>query len=98
MSEENEMLCPACFVERADYEGPNGAWLPKCPNCGSEADPVSAEGLEDDPAALIVSIVDTLIGNGDPTRDAQQLSWAIERKIREIVHLRLEPYQLEARR
>jgi NMD protein affecting ribosome stability and mRNA decay len=33
------MVCPDCAVERADYEGPDGAWLPICPNCGSQADP-----------------------------------------------------------
>ena len=31
--------CPACLVERADYEGPDGAWLPECPNCGSHGNP-----------------------------------------------------------
>lgn len=36
-----ERICPVCKVERADYEGPNGAWLPKCPNCGSERDPAT---------------------------------------------------------
>ena len=30
--------CPACMVERADYEGP-GLHLPECPNCGSAEDP-----------------------------------------------------------
>lgn len=35
-----EHVCPDCGVERADYEGPNGGWLPKCPNCASTADPV----------------------------------------------------------
>lgn len=33
------MICPRCRVERADYEGPNGAFLPTCPNCGAKADP-----------------------------------------------------------
>lgn len=31
--------CPACKIERTDYEGPDGAWLPECPNCGSKTDP-----------------------------------------------------------
>jgi hypothetical protein len=39
------MVCPGCFVERADYEGPNGAWLPKCPNCGSASDPVAESSI-----------------------------------------------------
>lgn len=36
-------VCPDCHVERADYEGPNGAWLPTCPNCGSSADPAASQ-------------------------------------------------------
>jgi hypothetical protein len=36
------MVCPACHMERADYEGPDGAWLPTCPNCGSAAQPTPA--------------------------------------------------------
>lgn len=35
-----EYCCPVCYVERADYEGPNGVWLPTCPNCGVGDDPV----------------------------------------------------------
>jgi hypothetical protein len=37
------MICPECLVERADYEGPSGKWLPRCPNCGSLKDPVEFE-------------------------------------------------------
>lgn len=36
-----EHVCPACRVERADYEGPD-RHLEKCPNCGSAAAPVPA--------------------------------------------------------
>lgn len=25
------------------YEGPNGAWLPRCPNCGCDAAPIDGE-------------------------------------------------------
>jgi hypothetical protein len=35
--------CPACQVERTDYEGPDGQHLPTCPNCGSDAVPVRSE-------------------------------------------------------
>lgn len=37
-------ICPCCLVERADYEGPYGQWLPRCPNCGNTRDPVVREG------------------------------------------------------
>lgn len=36
--------CPACGIERTDYEGPD-LHLPTCPNCGSDADPVPARSL-----------------------------------------------------
>ncbi len=36
--------CPTCQVERTDYEGP-GAYLPECPNCGSERAPVARRGV-----------------------------------------------------
>ncbi len=39
----SEPICPQCRVERADYEGPGGQWLPRCPNCGADADPVIRE-------------------------------------------------------
>lgn len=45
-----EHVCPDCLVERADYEGPNDAWLPTCPNCGSAADPIAAETRQDEHA------------------------------------------------
>ena len=35
-----QATCPKCRAERTDYEGPDGAWLPSCPNCGSGVDPV----------------------------------------------------------
>ena len=37
-------FCPACWIERTDYEGP-GAHLPECPNCGAEAAPVPPKKL-----------------------------------------------------
>lgn len=40
-----EHVCRDCGAERTDYEGPNGAHLPSCPNCGSEMDPVSSVEL-----------------------------------------------------
>jgi rubredoxin len=36
--------CPACGVERADFEGA-GLHLPTCPNCGSDQDPTEAKPL-----------------------------------------------------
>lgn len=56
---ESSAQCPDCKVERADYEGPDGAWLPKCPNCQSSADPVLVV-VEDDPGELVHSLVDEL--------------------------------------
>lgn len=36
--------CPACWVERTDYEGPD-EHLPACPNCDSTRAPVAVSGV-----------------------------------------------------
>lgn len=36
---ETPFGCPACGVERADYEGEPGRYLPGCPSCGSPLAP-----------------------------------------------------------
>lgn len=42
------VLCPACGVERTDYEGP-GLHLPACPNCASTRDPEQRTGSGEAP-------------------------------------------------
>lgn len=37
---ETPFVCPWCAVERADYEGEPGRYLPTCPNCGSGERPI----------------------------------------------------------
>lgn len=32
--------CPTCGVERTDYEGEPGRYLPECPSCGSQLRPL----------------------------------------------------------
>jgi NTP pyrophosphatase (non-canonical NTP hydrolase) len=32
--------CPVCYIERADYEGEPGKYLPRCPNCSTTVAPV----------------------------------------------------------
>lgn len=46
----SERVCPDCGVERTDYEGPNGAYLPTCPNCGSRCPPATAMHRTNDEA------------------------------------------------
>lgn len=54
-----EHICPTCGVERTDYEGP-GAHLPTCPNCGSDADPITVDEAERVRAGRLADIADEL--------------------------------------
>lgn len=84
MNQQQEMVCPKCRTERADYEGPNGAWLPKCPNCGSDRDPVVFE-VEDDPGELVEIIVQLAAEMRDSSAAKQQLREALVKLIDERI-------------
>lgn len=53
----HEMICPACQVERCDYEAP-GLHLDSCPNCGSPADPIMHVGYRY-PGFDTATVIDT---------------------------------------
>lgn len=44
---ETPYACPVCRVERTDYEGEPGRYLPQCPSCGSQKPPLPV-GLADE--------------------------------------------------
>jgi rubredoxin len=48
---ETPYVCPACGVERTDFEGLPGGHLILCPDCGAERTPVPL-GLEDEQARV----------------------------------------------
>lgn len=52
-----EWMCPACRVERCDYEAPD-RHLPECPNCGVDAAPVEHIGYRY-PGYDTVTVIDS---------------------------------------
>lgn len=48
---ETPYVCPACGVERADFEGMPSGFLDGCPNCAADRTPVPL-GLEDQQARV----------------------------------------------
>lgn len=59
-----EYVCPNCRVERADYEYPDGRYLPTCPNCGNAKAPTLAHtaGPWEAMGVLVVSKSTTVVG------------------------------------